>query len=65
MVHKQEEKNQFTIKLDKDFNYNISDTKITIKAGASYLHSQIDNLKTNATGNRNVWTVFRKHKLDH
>lgn len=55
-----EEKNQFTIKLDKDFNYNLADTKITTKAGASYLHSQIDNLKTNATGDRNVWTIFQK-----
>lgn len=59
-----EEKNMLALKLDKNFDYEIAATPISTTAGASYLYSQVDNLKTRQTGDRQVWTVFQKTQIN-
>lgn len=58
-----EEKHSFAARLAKDFQYEVANTPITTKIGTSYLYSQIDNLDTNQSGDRQVWSVFHNTKV--
>ncbi|WOE32478.1 MULTISPECIES: hypothetical protein [unclassified Acinetobacter] len=58
------EKNLLSLKLDKDFSYHIYSNDISSNIGVSYLHSQVNNLRTDYKGRRDVWTLFQKSKIN-
>lgn len=53
------EKHLITAKIDKNFDYQIKNSAVKTNVGATYLHSTLDNLKTQKTGQRDVWTVYQ------
>ncbi|ATO20720.1 hypothetical protein BS636_14045 [Acinetobacter sp. LoGeW2-3] len=60
-----EEKNSIALKVDKTFQHQIGHQDIQSTLGSSYLYTELDNLKTHQTGERQVWTAFYKTKVDN
>lgn len=51
------EKNIFAAKISKKVDLH---PELESTIGASYFHGEVDNLRSNQTGDRQVWTIFQK-----
>ena len=58
------EKHTFALKADKTLNYKIQESSISTRFGASYFYTELDNVVSNQTGDRQVWSVFQQTKFN-
>ena len=52
------EKNSIALKVDKTIQHKVGNYDVNSTFGSSYLYTELDNLRTHQTGDRQVWTAF-------
>lgn len=52
------EKNSIAFKVDKTIPHKLGNHDVKSTFGSSYLYTELDNLRTHRTGDRQVWTAF-------